>query len=139
MKKLFLILTLLGVFAFANAQKTIQSGSDFWFSQSAALTTSDTESSTIYLAVEKQVGYIVQLSVDSVSGTPSMTTTLYGSVDYVNWFTIGSAITTTTGVDTAYTFLDETGNLYPFLKLATVATATAQSSTINRTWKIWTE
>jgi hypothetical protein len=74
----------------------------------------------------------VGLKSDSVSGTPSYTAVLGGSMDGSNYTSVAS-ITTTTGVDTFYNYsaVDATYNYY---RLRVTGAAAAQNATLTCYW-----
>lgn len=78
----------------------------------------------------------VQVFVDSVSGTPNGTATLYRSVDGSHWETTGQTETWITGIDTTFILTDS--SFYgAYAKVAIVTTSTAQKSFYWLTLKAW--
>jgi hypothetical protein len=78
----------------------------------------------------KSITVSFQLDVDSVSGTPSGTATLYESVDGHNFITTGESVTWSTGVDTSFVITDTTFR-GAYAKIDIVPTATTQKSNVN--------
>lgn len=140
MKKIVYLLVLIAFSFSMDAQTVVKDGSDFYFSQGGQAADTVTASTTfnypVYLKVDRSVVFLTSVQIDSVSGTPSITTTLQGSVDYITWYDIDTVITTT-GIDTSFTFTDSVGNLWPFLRVNSVATATAQKSNIKVFWSFF--
>jgi len=133
MKKIFLVLLVIGLAFSINAQsyKVLSNGSI-----SDTLVTSATFSETFKVVAKSVPTVSVQVSVDSISGTPSGTATLYQSLDNINWSTTGIAVTFTTGVDTSF-YLTDTLFYGVYGKVAIVGTATAQRSQIKTIKKDW--
>jgi hypothetical protein len=139
MKKLFLILVL-GLFAFvsfgqtATADKYVNSAKHFsgWGTAGDTVTNAATVNYVVRVKTADLMKLHVGIKTDSVSGTPSYTCTLGGSMDGVNYTTV-QAITTTTGVDTFfnYTAVDATYNYY---RLSLVGAAAAQNATLSNYW-----
>ena len=84
----------------------------------------------LFMVFSKDVATVtVQVFVDSVSGTPSGTATLYSSLDNTNWIS-ETSVTWTSGVDTNFVLTDTTFyGLYG--KLEVVTTGTTQSSKVS--------
>ena len=78
----------------------------------------------------------VQILIDSVSGTPSGTATLYKSLDGTNYVTTGQSATWVSGVDSLFVLTD-TSFYGVYLKTSIVTTATAQKSNVTATLKSW--
>jgi len=131
MKKLLFIL-LVGLIAFnvdAQSYKELSTGST-----ADTLIESTTFSKTFKIAAKETQSVCVQVFVDSISGTPSATATLYQSLDNTNWISTGQTATFSTGVDTTFLLTDTTFyGIYG--KIGIVATATAQRSQVKSIMK----
>ena len=78
----------------------------------------------------------IQVFVDSISGTPGATATLYQSLDNVNWETTGVTTTFLNGSDTTFYMLD-TSFHGVYGKLEIVGNGTTQRSQIRSTKMQW--
>ena len=140
MKKfiLSLVLGLFVVFAAsaqtATANKYVNGAKHFsgWGTAGDTVTNAATVDYVVRVKTSNLFNMAVGFKSDSVSGTPSFTATLGGSMDGVNYTSI-QAITTTTGVDTFfnYTAVNATYNYY---RLRVVGAATAQNATLTNYW-----
>jgi hypothetical protein len=139
MKKFILfILGLLFVFALnaqtATADKYVNGAKHFsgWGTAGDTVTNAATVDYVVRVKTSNLFKMSCSFKSDSVSGTPSFTATLGGSMDGVNYTAI-QAITTTTGVDTFfnYTAVDATYNYY---RLRIAGAATAQNATLTNYW-----
>lgn len=78
----------------------------------------------------------IQVFVDSISGVPGATATLYQSLDNINWETTGVTVTFLNGSDTAFYMTDTSfGGLYG--KLEIVGSGVTQRSQIRATKMQW--
>ena len=98
MKKIFLLIAFALSFAAVNAQSTM-------LSQYGKSVDTITNGSTKYLTSAKLIGYYkvvtIQFVVTEISGTTDGTVDIMGSMDGVNWYSLG---------DTTYSLGDATVN-----------------------------
>ena len=141
MKKLIF---LFGIFAFlsmtvmAQNTETVQRlGTNFNFTLDAGDTISDnstTLSKTIVLKGKQSVQlYSIQVSLDSISGTPTEAWVLAGSLDNSNWTTITTVNWAGTSADTTFYYTDvSTGVLWSYVRVMGTegGTAKAQLTTL---------
>lgn len=134
MKKIILLLAVVLIASIATQAQTYLK-----LSRGTAADTlieSTTFSKSFNISAKETPTVSVQIAVDSVSGTPSGTATLYKSLDGINYETTGQAVTFTTGVDTIFTLTDTT--FYGvYGRVDIVGTATTQKSIITETMKSW--
>jgi len=94
------------------------------------------ESETYYIELTNKQEfaqmYDVWVDLDSVSGAPNVTTTIYGK-KFTNdtYVSIGTAVTWAGTVDTMFNYPIETAQRYRFIKIEFVADATDQQSLIS--------
>lgn len=133
MKKTFfiLILSVLVMSVSAQSYEVLSTGA-----AGDSLTASSVFAETFKISAKETPTVSVQVSIDSVSGTPSATATLYQSLDNVNWISTGQTATFTTGVDTTF-ILTDTSFYGIYGKLSITGTATAQKSLVKSTMKSW--
>ena len=135
MKKVFLILT---IFAALFVQVAAQDayverlGSNFEVTLTAADTISDnstTLSKTIGVGAKPAVQlYSIQVSLDSISGTPAQSWVLAGSMDNVNWITITTVPYIGSTSDTTFYYTDiSTGVLWPYLRVGGTESGTGKA------------
>lgn len=102
------------------------------------LVASQTFSKTFKINCNDVPAVSVHVFVDSVSGTPSATATLYQSLDNVNWESTTKTATFSTGVDTTFILTDDAFyGIYG--KIEIVGNATTQKSRITATSKAWSD
>lgn len=123
MKKLIF---LFGIFAVLSmtviAQDATVRNTNFNVSLDASDTLSNlstTLDKTVYLGLKQAVQlYSVQVTVDSISGTPTEAWVLAGSLDNVNFTTISTVNWTGTDGDTTFIITDvSTGVAWPYIRL----------------------
>lgn len=132
MKNLILIMALF-VASLASAQtnaKLYKGGAADTLVQSATLY------KIVDIATDDVQTVSVEIHIDSVSGTPGATATLYKSLDGVNFVTTGKTATWVTGVDTTF-ILTDTAFYGTYCKVEIVANATAQKQRVTATLKSW--
>jgi len=129
-----LLFTFLSFGQSATADKYVNAPKHFagWGTAADTVSNAGTVDFVVKLKTPDLLKLHLGLRSDSVSGTPSYTATLGGSMDGVNYTTI-QAITTTTGVDTFfnYTAVDATYNYY---RLRLVGAAAAQNGLLYNYW-----
>lgn len=124
MKKILFILGIIAAFTFTvQAQDTYVSANGTNFN--VALDAGDTISATgtvskvISMSAKKSVQlYSIMVTVDSISGTPTETIVLAGSMDNSTFTTISSVSWAGTSSDTTFHYTDiSTGVAWPFLRV----------------------
>ncbi len=131
------ILFLFGIIAFTfmvqaqNATVT-RNGTNFNVQLDAGDTISDnstTLSKTIGVGNKVSVQlYSIQVSLDSISGTPTEAWVLAGSMDNSNWTTITTVNWAGTASDTTFYYTDiSTGVLWPYLRVMGTEAGTAKA------------
>lgn len=71
--------------------------------------------------------YSIQVTVDSISGTPTQAWVLAGSIDNENWNTISTVNWTGTDGDTTFYYTDiSTGVAWPYLRVQGTESGTAK-------------
>lgn len=90
---------------------------------------STTLSKTISLGNKDAVQlYSIQVSLDSISGTPTEAVVLAGSLDNSNWSTITTVNWTGTSSDTTFYYTDvSTGVAWPYLRVHITESGTAKA------------
>lgn len=124
MKKVLILLVT--VFAFYQLSKS-QEYVSFWGTSADTTLQDETISKVINVNSAKNLQVSVQIDVDSVSGTPGGTATLYESLDGVNYITTGETETWVSGVDTSFILTDATF-VGAYAKIEIVANSTTQKA-----------
>lgn len=134
MKKiLFVFVALLFAVTVAAQDETVpRGGTNFNVTLTAADTISDnstTLSKTIGVGGKLAVQlYSIQVSLDSISGTPTEAWVLAGSMDNVNWTTITTVNWTGTSSDTTFLYTDiSTGVAWPYMRVMGTESGTAKA------------
>ena len=137
MKKIIYIIGLFAAFLFSAelmAQDAIvmRNGTNFEVSLDAGDTISNnstTLSKVIGVGNKLSVQlYSIQVSLDSISGTPTEAWVLAGSLDNSNWTTITTVNWTGTASDTTFYYTDiSTGVLWPYLRVGGTESGTAKA------------
>ena len=134
MKKALFILALLGLMLGINAQTTTvdRNGTNFNVNLDAGDTISDnstTLSKTIGVGGKQAVQlYSIQVSLDSISGTPTEAWVLAGSLDNSNWTTITTVNWAGTSADTTFYYTDvSTGVLWSYMRVTGTEGGTAKA------------
>jgi hypothetical protein len=132
-KILFVFAALLFAGSMAAQDVTVRSGGTHF---NVALDAGDTISNnsttlskTIGVGAKEVVQlYSIQVTVDSISGTPTEAWVLAGSMDNVNWTTITTVNWTGTSSDTTFHYTDiSTGVAWPFLRVKGTESGTAKA------------
>ena len=136
MKKIFVLLAIFAAFIFTNelmAQDATVSrnGTNFNLTLTAADTILDSNTlrKTIGLGAKASVQlYSVQVTLDSISGTPAQTITLNGSIDNSNWSTISTVSWAGSASDTTFYFTDiATGIAWPYVSVLVTGSGSSKS------------
>ena len=137
MKKLFVLFAVFAAFLFsaelmAQDATVMRNGTNFNVVLDAGDTISNnstTLSKTIGVGNKQAVQlYSIQVSLDSISGTPTEAWILAGSMDNVNWTTITTVNWTGTASDTTFYYTDiSTGVLWPYLRVGGTESGTAKA------------
>ena len=135
MKKILFILIGIIAFAFmAQAQDAYvpRSGTNFNINLDAGDTISDnstTLSKTIGVGAKHAVQlYSIQVSLDSISGTPTEAWVLAGSMDNSNWTNIDTVSWAGSTSDTTFYYTDiSTGVLWPYMRVLGTESGTAKA------------
>lgn len=135
MKKLILFLTIFAALSIQVAAQDVtipKAGSNF----DVTLDAGDTLSATA-LTLSKVIGvgsklsvqlYSIQVTLDSISGTPAVSTVLAGSLDNSNYTTISTVAWAGTTSDTTFVITDvSTGVLWPYMRVRSTESGTAKS------------
>ena len=134
-KKILFLIGIIALFAF-NVQSqdatVSRNGTNFTILLDAADTISDnstTLSKVIGVGNKQSVQlYSIQVSLDSISGTPTEAWILAGSMDNVNWTTITTVNWTGTSSDTTFFYTDiSTGVAWPYLRVGGTESGTAKA------------
>lgn len=133
MKTILLIASLLVFSLTSNAQtwKSLSTGST-----ADTLSQSETFSKTFKVVSKVVPNVSIQVFIDSISGVPGATATLYQSLDNVNWETTGVSVTYLNGSDTTF-YLTKTSFLGLYGKLEIVGSGTTQRQQIRSTKMQW--
>lgn len=141
MKKFILLLSLVLCFALVSTEvqgQDIVNAKKLSLIQGGAandtLTASTTFNYSVFIAEDDLLRYRVTFEEDSVSGTPSFTSLLQGSMNNTSWVNLDTMVVST-GVDSTFYFTNTTGNDWDYLRVNTVGTATAQKSNIKVRWR----
>lgn len=134
------ILFLIGIFAtlilsvdlMAQDATVLRNGTNFNITLDAGDTISDnstTLSKTIGVGAKQSVQlYSIQVSLDSISGTPTEAWVLAGSLDNTNWTTITTVNWTGTASDTTFYYTDiATGVAWSYLRVMGTESGTAKA------------
>lgn len=136
MKNIFLFVTVIMLAFVAN---TADAQKYEWLWKGAVTDTID-KSETVYKVVNVNGNDLqtvsVQISLDTLSGSPKVATTLYKSLDGLNWVISGSAVTWHGSVDTTFIITD-TAFYGAYAKVTMVATSTTQKSQYSGVLKAW--
>lgn len=135
MKKLlflFGIFALLSMTVEAQDATVTRNGTNFNVLLDAGDTISDnstTLSKTIGVGNKVSVQlYSIQVSLDSISGTPTEAWVLAGSMDNSNWTTITTVSWAGTSSDTVFYYTDvSTGVLWPYMRVMGTESGTAKA------------
>ena len=137
MKKLIALFAIFAALLFVNevmAQDAYvnRNGTNFDVSLDAGDTISDnstTLSKVINLSAKQSVQlYSMQVSLDSVSGTPTEAVVLAGSMDNVNYTTISTVNWAGSSSDTTFLFTDiTTGVAWPYMRVKITEGGTAKA------------
>lgn len=135
MKRLAFLIGIIAMFAFSVQGQDAyvsRNGTNF----NVALTAADTVSNNS-TTLSKVIGvgakdvvqlYSIQVSIDSISGTPTESITLAGSMDNSNYVTITTATFTGTQSDTTFYYTDvSTGVAWPYLRVLITESGTAKA------------
>ena len=136
MKRLFI---LIGIFAsllfttevIAQDYTMPRGGTNFNISLDAGDTilNTNTLSKTVGLKAKQSVQlYSMQVTLDSISGTPAHTTVLAGSIDDSNYTTITTVSWAGSSSDTTFVMTDiSTGVAWPFMRVQITGSSTSKS------------
>lgn len=136
MKKIIGLLVIFAGLLFVNeamAQDAYVSrgGTNFNISLDASDTilNANTLSKTIGLKAKRSVQlYSMQVTLDSISGTPAHTTVLAGSLDNANFTTITTVSWAGSSSDTTFVMTDiSTGVAWPFMRVQITGSSTSKS------------
>lgn len=134
-KKLLFLIGIIALFSFnvqAQDATVARNGTNFNVLLDAGDTISDlstTLSKTIGVGNKQSVQlYSIQVSLDSISGTPTEAWVLAGSLDNSNWTTITTVNWTGTASDTTFYYTDiSTGVLWPYMRVMGTESGTAKA------------
>lgn len=133
MKKLILLLGIIAITFTVQAQDVTvaRNGSNFEVSLDAGDTILNTNTlrKTIGTGAKPAVQlYSIQLTMDSISGTPAHTLALQGSMDNSTWVAISSVSWGGTASDTTIYFTDiSTGIAWPYVSVLVTGSSTSKS------------
>ena len=135
MKKLLFLIGIIALFAInvqAQDANVNRNGTHFNVLLDASDTISNnstTLSKTIGVGNKQAVQlYSIQVSLDSISGTPTEAWVLAGSLDNSNWTTITTVNWTGTASDTTFYYTDvSTGVLWTYLRVQGTESGTAKA------------
>ena len=135
--KLFKVLFIFGLLVFANqmmAQDAFvgRNGTNFEVALDAGDTLSNnstTLSKTINVGSKESVQlYSIQVTADSISGTPAVAWVLAGSLDGTNYTTISTVNWAGTASDTTFYYTDiSTGVAWPYMRVRGTISGTAKA------------
>lgn len=134
MKKLLVLFMMVAVFSISsNAQtwKALSTGST-----SDTLSENETFVKTFKVISVGVPTVSIQVFIDSVSGVPGATATLYQSLDNINWETTGVVVTYLNGSDTTF-YMTDTSFQGLYGKLEIVGSGTTQRQQIRSTKMQW--
>ena len=135
MKKLLFIIGIIALFAFnieAQDASISRNGSNFNVALDAGDTISN-NSTTLYKVIDLGAKdavqlYSIQVSLDSISGTPTEAVVLAGSLDNTNYSTITTVNWTGTSSDTTFYYTDvSTGVAWRYLRVYITESGTAKA------------
>ena len=134
-KKLFVLIGIIALFAFnvqAQDATVARNGTNFNVLLGDSDTISDlstTLSKTIGVGNKQSVQlYSIQVSLDSISGTPTEAWVLAGSMDNVNFVDIDTVSWTGTASDTTFYWTDiSTGVAWPYMRVKGTESGTAKA------------
>lgn len=135
MKRLLFLIGIIALFAFnvqAQDETVSRSGTNFNVALDAGDTISD-NSTTLYKVIgigAKQAVqlYSIQVTLDSISGTPTEAIVLAGSMDNVNYTNIDTVSWTGTSSDTTFYYTDiSTGVAWPYMRVYITESGTAKA------------
>ncbi len=137
MKKLFVLFAVFAAFLFsaelmAQDVTVMRNGTNFEVTLDVGDTISDnstTLSKTIGVGAKQSVQlYSIQVTLDSISGTPTEAWVLAGSMDNVNFVNIDTVSWTGTASDTTFYYTDiSTGVLWPYMRVKGTESGTAKA------------
>ncbi len=135
MKRILGMLVIFAAFLFgdlmAQDARVSLNGTNFNLTLDASDTILNTNTlrKTIGLAAKRSVQlYTIQVTLDSISGTPAHTTTLNGSIDNSNWTTISTVSWAGSSSDTTFVLTDiATGVAWPFVSVLVTGSSTSKS------------
>ena len=144
MKKILLLIGIIALFAFsAQAQdyNVPRNGTNFNIALDAGDTISNnstTLSKVVNIGNKAVVQlYSIQVSLDSISGTPTEAVVLAGSLDNVNYTTITTVNWTGTSSDTTFVYTDvSTGVAWPYLRVHITESGTAKAQLTKLTGRV---
>lgn len=151
MKKLITLFAIFATLLFVNevmaqddAKTVDRNGTNIVFKLDAADTLSDnstTLSKQIGLGTKQSVQlYSIQVSLDSISGTPTEAWVLGGSMDETNWVTISTVNWAGTTSDTTFYYTDiATGIAWRYLKVGGTEGGTAKAQLTALTGRFFDE
>lgn len=132
-KILFVVAVLIFSFQLMAQDATVsRNATNFNVALDAGDTLSDnstTLSKTIGVGAKQVVQlYSIQVTLDSISGTPTESIVLAGSLDNVNWTTITTVTWTGTSSDTTFFYTDiSTGVAWPYMRVKSTESGTAKA------------
>ena len=135
MKKILFLIGIIALFAFnvqAQDATVMRNGTNFNVLLDAGdtiSTNSTTLSKTIGVGNKQSVQlYSIQVSLDSISGTPTEAWVLAGSMDNVNFVDIDTVSWTGTASDTTFWYTDiSTGVAWPYMRVKGTESGTAKA------------
>lgn len=133
MKKILFLLGMIALFAIgvqAQDYTVSRNGTNFNIALDAGDTITDTGtlSKTIGVGNKQSVQlYTIQVSLDSISGTPAEAVVLAGSLDNVNWTTITTVNWAGSASDTTFFYTDiSTGVGWSYLRVKSTGSGTGK-------------
>jgi hypothetical protein len=144
MKKFAFIIGIIALFAFSVQAQDVtlsRSATNFNVTLDAGDTISNnstTLSKTIGIGAKAAVQlYGIQVTLDSISGTPTEAVVLAGSMDNSNWATITTVNWAGTSSDTTFVYTDvSTGVVWPYLRVHITESGTAKAQLTSLRGKI---
>lgn len=145
MKKILFLIGIIALFAIGvQAQDNVSvsaRGSNIDFKLDAGDTLSNnstTLSKVIDLRSKQEIQlYSLQVTLDSISGTPTESIILAGSLDGTNYTGIDTVSWTGTDADTTFFFTDiTTGVAWPFLRVQSTESGTAKAQLTELTGRV---
>lgn len=132
MRKIVIILVLVGLAVTMSAQKNLLYKK---LSTAETLTDAATYTATFNFSAQDVPTIAVLCDIDSVSGTPAGTATLYQSLDGVNWTSTGQTATWSTGVDTSFAIIDTLFyGVYGKIEIVGTGTQVSQITSYVKQW-----